>query len=91
MLSCTPNDPHWQPRVFIPGQGQIAPRQRLMGSLPPCLRVSAAVAGVENLRAQIRCVLIAPSQHYRGGAHAATARDAGNEWPMQPRPGQLDA
>jgi hypothetical protein len=84
VLPCTPQDPHWQPRVCITGQGQIAAPQRLVGDLVPGLRVSAPMARIEDFYTKILCVLIAPSQHHRVGSYAATAGDAGNEWSMQP-------
>src|SRR5262245_24879012 len=60
-LACPPNDPHWQPIELITGQGQISARQRLVGDLTAGLRVSAAMARVENFIPKIFRILIASS------------------------------
>src|SRR5262245_13253541 len=64
LLARPPNDPHGQPIVLVTGQGQIPARQRLVRDLAPGLRVSAAMARVENFVPKIFRVLIASGQYY---------------------------
>jgi hypothetical protein len=52
-------DAHRQAVVGTDGEGQISPRQGLIGGLPPRRLVAPTVAGVEDQVAEVPVVLVA--------------------------------